>query len=298
MKTIKFKNAYQSGGFYDAVLNRPKNYKLGEALSFTYILEQSNIHPTNILELMSGVNSYHKKFFMENFHNLKNFDKYKGLDLYSKDPLDIKEDIDTGDFPEFDLMLGFYYLSASFVDYSSSNRVTKDKTVKCFSNIFNNLKPNGNLIFDYEGFLDLPKFLSTWAGHHSESKVIPLGHKLRVELKHELKNLPEPYTMVLDFSYKYSYDRLTSNVLIEYYNVYVNIQGNRFLKIKIEDPLCFRYFSEPEMTDILKEVGFVDIQYWSCDYDRQYNEPVPLVYSDRESLPSVGNVILCRKPNV
>lgn len=73
------------------------------------------------------------------------------------------------------------------------------------------------------------------------------------------------------------------------------------LRYKIDLPLCVRYFSEPEIMDMLVQAGFKRVDLWYADYEEHnvYKLDRYLAYEtgatadDRE--PLIGNLFAAVK---
>lgn len=271
--TKNLTHLYESVGLYDAIYNRHLGYKMGEAGGFAKVLESLENRPKSILELYASGNSRHKDFFKLQYHYWSEIETYMGLDLFLKgDPNVICADVGTGDYGrKFDSIFAFYYGASSAVDPNNSEaNITMEYTSKIFSNVLKHLEPGGTFVMDActDGYnVALGAICDEDEDMRVDEVEIELGDSLRYEVAAEGIEIRDTDTVELKTKVKHHYDRMTANNVDTFKYAKVLVNGKTVLRFKIEKPFCQRYFSEPEIVQMLLGAGFADIDFWCCDYE-------------------------------
>ncbi len=268
---VKAKHIYETPEIYDLMYNRNKSYKLGEATIYAEILQSYKRPLSHVLELLSGENSSHKNYFLDVIND--------DVEYYCMDNIAKGDNTVTVSNPSvdpfgksFDAILAFYYTASSYVDFDNGGRITRENCIKLYTNVYKHLKPNGIFLLDsaIDGYnLALSNPNDDMSGEKEIDTLLVDNSNLLLRVLREkgikIDKYEALFAKVIRRSY---YERLTGNNVdyISKVKIYRKDKKELLATYTFELPFCQRYFSEPEIVDMLKEAGFKTIKFWSCDY--------------------------------
>lgn len=271
--TKELNHLYESVGLYDAFYNRSMGFKMNEAKAFATVLESLEQRPRSILELFANTGSRHKLFFEMQYNYISEIERYKGLDgIAPESESVIRADAGRDDFPEsFDAIFAYFFSMSSIVDLTSdTGHVTKEYTMSVLRNVRKHLNENGVFLIDsaIDGYT---VSIDTVCDDPDKTiETIPLGHALRDELKEENIVIPDK-AVVRAVNHSVSkYDRMSANVEDHISRINIYVDKELVFRYHVKLPFCQRYFSEPEILDMLTEAGFSKVDFWSADYENMF----------------------------
>lgn len=282
MKKITIPSLYAMPGLYDLVLNKNKSFKLGEATAAAWVFEGRKERPRSIIELFSGVDSYHLKYFKEAYSYTDEVERFACLDQYANPQLSgsgvVCKAVDEPWGDKFDAAVAYYFPLASCMD-TSTGRVTRSYVLRCLQSIRRNLNPGGFLLLDVGNdgsYGNLGLWTTMFEDNGRVEEEIWHGHPLTQDLAKHGVTAGTGVKLVISCEINNTYDRLDGNHLFYVTSVRVHAVTDRetvhVADIKISEPLAFRYWSESETVDLLTEAGFTNLEFFKVDYlDHDFN---------------------------
>lgn len=271
--TVNARHIYDVPEVYDTIYYRTKGYKTDEAAIFAYIMQREKPDAKEFVEFFSGENSKHRQQFLDEYA-FSDGATYFGTDgariednggVGYSDTTIYTDDLVAADLGrEFDAVLGYFFSLQCVVDFNTGY-VTRERTVQMLKNALRHLKPGGLLLMDShaDGFNTATKatyldYTRRWVDYNSH-----LSRLLREKYGYDIKPTDD-IEMVSDVDHWY--DRTNGNSVDLFKDVVVVRGDEELLRYKIELPMCVRYFSEPEIRDMLIEAGFKRVDLWFADY--------------------------------
>lgn len=267
---MNYRHIYDAPEIYDALYNRSLGHKVNEAICFADVTMQMGKAPKTVLELFSGSKSSHREAYLNRFKEIAGYEPhYLGADWFASEG-NIKIDDITGPWGNttYDVVQAFYYSASSIV--SESGYITRDYTQQVINNAYKHLNEGGLFLLDacISGF-DV-------ANSRSDKGVVEMSHPVAFGnlLWRQLNAKYPPDNWVLEYSCDTYYDRLTANNVEVYTDMRVlDSAGNVLERWEFELPFCQRYFSEPEIIDMMMDAGF-EITLWDCNYQQAVTREV------------------------
>lgn len=274
-KTINMKlhHLYDFSELYQAIYNRNEGYKMQEANAFAHIAFQMHPRATSLLELLSGAHSKHADYFKKAWpaQGLK----YSGTDgtLSAGNPSIIQvRDITQHIFKQqWDIVTAHYYSPSSVCDMDKGGIVTRAGVQGFINAAFSATKKGGIFIMDFcsDGYATAISPDERMSGKPStqEFHVDCYTPLYRWLVSKNLASNTRYSSVVVVARVTSYYDRTTSNNVDEFSSISIKVDGRVVVSVKIKNPFCQRYFSEPELTDMMHDAGFAQVDAWHCDYD-------------------------------
>jgi len=283
VRNKKVEHIYHDYNLYAATYSRTPSYKLGEALSVLFTmnelkhLDPKRFNSCSVLEILAG-RSEHRKF-INDYANVK-IESYRYLDSdgSADDRAVVRSDALSVDLKALNIdvnfIVGFFFSASSVMDLNGSHRSVHARSVvaQLFKNMYDNLPDVGAFSLDfavngYENGLYATK------GTEEETFPVPFFHALRAEY-----GLPAHGTCEVVLNRKAVYDRLTSTVTDSFTKpVLINYNGETVGRVHVKEAMSQRYFSESELTDMALDAGFSKILLLKNDYMENTYDILPNV---------------------
>lgn len=259
MKTIRANHLYEVPALYEITHGSTPTDRVNNVSGFMCAIEmwmeKRNFSYTtglDVLELFSG-NSEHKKYFLDQAKF--KVGSYKCIDIVPQDSTDVVvADVRKDKLPKAHLIVGYYLSANSIMD--DSYKPTRKIMLETFRNIHASLKPDGAFVLDF-----FPNGNSCLESLNADPEQV---HDFRIPYFHSMRTLVKFPESGRELRLKYksveTYDRkglfcdeTLSNIL-----VYSPDNKKTVARITLNLPLRQRYWTEPELVEIAKEVGFTD----------------------------------------
>ena len=286
---IAVRHIYETPEVYDLIYGRNNGYKLGEAYAFAYVLQRSKLEPKSMLELFSGVSSYHKRHFLDYYaQSGQKAPAYFCMDAAASDEdgtIHVQDAVEEDWGKTFDAVTAHFFSASSIVNFQDG-LVKRAHTTKLFANVWAHLNKGGVFLLDScaDGYISGTQYTDELRrGIVREYSADP-NSKLVESLKGKHKLKPNDW-VTLKVTMDCHYDRATSNNIDVFKKVEAYINDKKVRTYSYELPFCQRYFSEPELRDMLVEAGFKTVKGWRCDYKEHDFSRVEDVLTYDKDLP-------------
>lgn len=188
--------------------------------------------------------------------------EYTGLDMHAPEA-DIKMDARKLMLPnKYDAILAVYHSIETTVaedDGLISRRVVQ----QLFANCKKHLNKDGCMIIAYNGLPITPDNDSHLGNHVRSVTLHPMMH---ADFFEAMSMTPDyGYKLVIDMNTEY--DRISGCTIDTYNSITVNKGDTNRLRIEVEKPFVFRYWSESEIIDMAKEAGFTEFSFYASPGD-------------------------------
>lgn len=271
LKNIRIKHLYDFSELYQIIYNRNDGYKMQEAVAFANIAFRLRPKSKSIMELLSGADSKHARYFKEVWPHELAYSGTDGTESSGNPNILHVRDITKHDFKQqWDLVTAHYYSPSSVCDMDNGGLVTRACTQGFINTAFNATKKGGIFIMDFcsDGYST-----AICADANMSGKVItqefyadfhtPLYKWL---VAHGLASATHHSDVDVVARVSSHYDRLTANNIDKFHGIKIKVDGKVVVAISIKNPFCQRYFSDPELTDMMLAAGFNDVQFWNVNY--------------------------------
>lgn len=267
---LRINHLYDFPELYETIYHRPDSYKLAEAYAFAYIVERTRPKAESLIELLSGKVSKHKRYFQD-AHSTSDL-RYictDGTADTSGDVVHIRNIVNAQFQSTFDVATAHYYSPSSVCDMDNGGLVTPELTQGFIQTAYNALNPGGIFIMDfavwgYEVATDTDCELTNQV--RKESNYVDFNSPLSKWLRANGHSISPQDDVSIVSKVASRYDRMTSNNMDTYESIHVLIGERTVLTVKVKNPFCQRYFSEPELVDMFRRAGFTNIDFWNSNY--------------------------------
>lgn len=275
MKTVKLEHVYECYPIYSLLYGRDIDAKAFEAVNACIAAEHFWMDRLNqksklsILEMFAGI-SEHKNFFLQSCK--APISRYACLD---NQPGVANDDVVIGDaitdeYPgSFNFLIAYYYSLATCI-YDANYIHSRESMVKFLRNVQHNLtltkgttkrsgKPKGGFYFNLSsnGYFNALANIGTPIKKFEYH--VPICHPIRKMFGIDAY----AKSVMLTADTKRTYDRMLSTNYDYLENVQLWVGNKVVAKFKIARPFSHRFWSETEIVDIAKEVGFTDIVFYN-----------------------------------